>query len=92
MDILDLKETLVLKVSQVLQDNKATPELRDFQVLRGRSDLQERRVPLENQAYRECQEPTDLQATQEKKGHPERKDIWDLLVLRGRSDILGLEV
>lgn len=79
-------------MSQVLLDNKATPELRGFQVLRERSDLQERRVPLENQAYQECQEPTDLQATQEKKGRQERKDTWDLLVLKGRSDILGLEV
>lgn len=92
MDILDLKETLVLKVSQVLLDNKATPELRGFQVLRERSDLRERRVPMENQAYRECQEPTDLRATQEKKGRQERKETWDLLVLKGQSDILDLEV
>lgn len=79
-------------MSQDLQDNKATPELRDFQVLRERSDLQERRVPLENQAYQECQEPTDLRAIQEKKDRPERKETWDLLVLRGRSGILALEV
>lgn len=76
----------------VLLDSKATPELRGLMVLRERSDLQEKRVPLENRACRECQEPMGLRVTQEKKGHQERKETWDLMVLKGRLVILGLEV
>lgn len=92
MVIQDLKETLDLKVSPALLDNKATLELRDFQALREQSDRQERRVPLESRDYRECQEQMDLRVTLVKKDLLGRKDIWDHLVLRGLLDILGLEV
>lgn len=81
-----------LKVNPAPLDNKATLELRVFQVLREQLDLQERRAPMESRVYQECQEPTDLRVTPEKKGLLEKKETWVLLVLRGRLDIQGREV
>lgn len=72
--------------SRDLQDSKAAPVLRDFQGLREPLDHLERRVQLENQVCQECQELMAHRVTQEKRAQLERKDIWDPLVLRARSD------
>lgn len=78
----DPKETLDLKESLDLLDSKATQVLRDFQALKEPSDLRERRVLLESPACQECQEPTVLRVTLERRGLMERKDTWALLALK----------
>lgn len=92
MAILVPKETLGLKVSLVLLDSKETPELRDCQGLKEPLEPLERRVRQANQGCQECRELMDHRVTQERKGLPVRKEIWDPLELRDQSDILDPEV
>lgn len=65
---------------------------RDFPGPKEPSDLQERRVLLENPACLECQELMVLRVTLEKRDLLERKDTWALLALKDPLDILGPEV
>lgn len=87
----DPKETLDLKESLDLPDSKATQVLRDSQGLKEPSDLRERRVQLESPACQECQEPTVLLVTLERRGLLERKDTWALPAHKDPSATPGPE-
>lgn len=82
METLDLKETWVHKESLVLQDNREPQELRECQGLREPLDLQERKVPPENQDYQECPALMVLLATPEKRDQLELKETRVRMGLR----------
>lgn len=81
-----------LRESQGLQDSREIQVLRVSQGHKERLDPQGRRVLMENQVCRECQDPMVPQVILEKKGLLEKKDIWVLLVHKVPLVTLGLVV